>query len=85
MQVLCMRCCMGGVHATLSKCWAGSVLLLDREPKKGGMWICREELAARKAHKVCIWCAMEGHISKDCPNEKIAEMALPASHLGSLC
>ena len=50
------------------------------KPKKGVAWICREEKAARKAHKVCIWCATAGHIGKDCPNEKIAEMALPSSH-----
>ncbi|DBA97682.1 TPA: hypothetical protein ACH3X3_012574 [Trebouxia sp. C0006] len=43
---------------------------------------CREEKAARKAHKVCIWCATAGHIGKDCPNEKIAEMALPCPGAG---
>ena len=32
---------------------------------KGGGWICREEIAARKAHKVCICCAKEDHIGKD--------------------
>ena len=53
--------------------------------KKGVAWICREEIAARKAHKVCIWCATAGHISRDCPNEKPAEPSQRSSHLGSPC
>jgi len=39
-------------------------------PRKGGVWVSKEEIAARKAHKVCIWCTQEGHMGKDCPNEK---------------
>ena len=42
-------------------------------PRQGGIWISKEEIAARKAHKVCIWCAKEGHVGKDCPNAKTAQ------------
>ena len=46
-------------------------------PRNGGVWITKEEIAARKAHKVCIWCAKEGHIGKDCSNEKTAHPLHP--------
>ncbi|DBA97155.1 TPA: hypothetical protein ACH3X1_014921 [Trebouxia sp. C0004] len=44
-------------------------------PRKGGIWISKEEIAARKAHEVCIWCAQEGHMGKDCSNEKTVQLS----------
>jgi len=34
-------------------------------PRKGGVWISKEAIQARKAHKVLIWCTQEGHMGKD--------------------
>jgi len=56
------------MHSTACTADPGQGSSSDRggKPMKGGGWICREEIAARKAHKVCICCTKEGHIEKDC-------------------
>ena len=55
------------MHSTTCTANPGQRSSSDRggQPKKGVAWVCREENSARKAHKVCIWCAKEGHIGKD--------------------
>ena len=38
----------------------------------------------RKAHKMCIWCALEGHMGKDCPNEETVSSQYLCSNVASL-
>jgi len=40
----------------------------DGNPKRG-MWISKDEIAARKAQQVCVWCGQEGHIASKGPDE----------------
>ena len=40
----------------------------DGNPKRG-MGISKDEIAARKAQQVCVWCGQEGHIASKGPDE----------------